>query len=212
MSKTERGFTLIEMAVVLVIVGLLLSMLLSIMNGAYSLSKRKQVQQDLMDIQQALLGYASIYGVLPCPDNNDDGIDDGCKNSNSTASTEGNLPWSSLGFKRNDPWGRPYLYRVNNALSAPFQLTTSGSGAGQIRVCMDASCSKTEASNVALVVYSRAMHDAMVIPQLLDEAENADLDNVYVSHLATADGFDDEIIWLSYPLLMNRMVILDRLR
>jgi hypothetical protein len=156
--------------------------------------------------------YKKLTQFIPCPDLNEDGIDDSCSNSNSTASTEGNLPWSSIGFKKNDPWGRPYRYRVNNALSVPFQLSTSGSGAGQIKICMDASCSRTEASNVALVVYSRAMHDANQPPKLLDEAENADQDNIYVSHVATADGFDDEIIWLSYPLLMNRMVILDRLR
>ena len=212
MKKYQTGFSLIEMAIALAIAGFMMSMLLGMLNGVYAINQRKQAQQDLQEIQQSLLAYVGIYGVLPCPDTNDDGLDDGCSNTNSTASTEGNLPWSTLGFKRNDPWGHPYQYRVNNALSVPFQLTTLGSGAGQIKICMDASCSKTEASNVALVIYSRASHDALQYPTLADELENADHDSVYVSHLANAQGFDDLVQWISYPILMNRMINLDRLR
>lgn len=100
---------------------------------------------------------------------------------------------------------------MNNALSVPFQLTTIGSGSGQIKICMDANCSKTQATNVALVVYSRAAHDALQYPKVADEIENADHDSVYVSHLADAKGYDDQLIWVSYPILMNRMIILDRL-
>lgn len=212
MKSCQRGFTLIEMAIALAVAGLMLSMLLGMLNSIYSINQRKQVEQDLHEIQQSLLAYAGIFGVLPCPDSNDDGLQDTCANTNTTSSTEGNLPWSTLGFKRDDPWGNPYQYRVNNALTAPFQLTTVGSGAGQIKICMDANCNKTEASNVALVVYSRAAHDALKYPVLADEIENADHDAVYVSHLPAAQGFDDQVVWISYPMLMNRMIIIDRLR
>lgn len=212
MSHQQKGFTLIEMAIVLLIVGMMLSMMLGLTQHTFLMAKRKQVQQDLNEIQQSLMGFVSIHGFLPCPDQNDDGIDDACANTNMSASTEGNLPWSRLGLKRHDPWGRPYRYRLNNALSVPFSLTTLGTGAGQIKICMLADCSRTHASNVALVVYSRAVHDAVALPHLHDELENADGDAVYVSHAPSADGFDDELVWLSYAVLMNRMIILDKLQ
>jgi len=121
------------------------------------------------------------------------------------------LPWSSLGLKRDDPWGHAYQYRVNNALSASFSLSTSGTGSGQIKICVDATCTKTEASNVAFVVYSRAEHDATQPPSLSDEKENADNDNIYVSHTPVQGGFDDQLAWVSYYVLMNRMIIVDKL-
>ncbi len=108
MKSAQHGFTLIEMAIALAVAGLMMSMLLGMLNSIFAMNQRKQVEQDLQEIQQSLLAYAGIYGVLPCPDSNDDGLQDACTNTHATASTEGNLPWSTLGFKRDDPWGNPY--------------------------------------------------------------------------------------------------------
>lgn len=55
MKSCQRGFTLIEMAIALAVAGLMLSMLLGMLNSIYSINQRKQVEQDLHEIQQSLL-------------------------------------------------------------------------------------------------------------------------------------------------------------
>ncbi len=62
------GFTLVEMAVVLVIIGLLLGGLLIPLSTQMENDKRKETQATLAAIREALIGYAVINGSLrPAP-------------------------------------------------------------------------------------------------------------------------------------------------
>ena len=139
------------------------------------------------------------------------GVDDGCANTNSTASTGGNLPWSTLGLKSNDPWSNPYQYRINNAFTAPFNLNATGTGAGIIKVCTDNVCTNTESANVPFIVFSFGKNGATQPPIDPDEKENADGDGVFVKHDFVQNGFDDVMMWISTNVLMNRMVTTGRL-
>ena len=212
-SKNQFGFTLVEMAIVLVIIGLLISAFLTPLTAQLEQNRNAEAHRDLAETKEALLGFAVINGRLPCPDTDGNGTDDGCFNTNTTASTEGNVPWVTLNTKQLDPWGRRYRYRVNNAFSNTFLLTTSGNGAGLIRVCTTSACTGTEASNVPLVIFSTGQNGAVLPPVSLDEQENMDLDKDFVSHdfTNTAGGFDDIVIWISANLLMNRMVSVGKL-
>lgn len=211
--KNKFGFTLVEMAIVLVIVGLLISAFLTPLAAQLELSRNAEVRRDLSEIKEALLGFAVINARLPCPDADGNGTDDGCLNTNTTASSGGNVPWITLNTKQLDPWGRRYQYRVNNAFSNTFLLTTTGSGAGLIRVCTTSACAGTEASNVPLVIFSTGQNGAVLPPVSLDEQENTDLDKDFVSHdfSNTAGGFDDIVVWISTNVLMNRMVSVGKL-
>lgn len=211
--KNKLGFTLVEMAIVLVIIGLLISAFLTPLAAQLEQSRNAEVRRDLAEIKEALLGFAVINERLPCPDADGNGTDDGCLNTNATASTGGNVPWISLNTKQLDPWGRRYQYRVNNAFSSTFLLTTTGSGGGLIRVCTTSACAGTEASNVPLVIFSTGQNGAVLPPVNLDEQENTDLDKDFVSHdfTNTAGGFDDIVIWISTNVLMNRMVSVGKL-
>lgn len=62
-----RGFSLIEMAVVLFIVALLLGGLLPKVSSQIEQKHRSDTRKQLDEIQQALLGFAVINGRLPCP-------------------------------------------------------------------------------------------------------------------------------------------------
>lgn len=208
-TKYKSGFTLVEIAIVLVIVGLLISAFLTPLAAQLEQSRNAEVRRDLAEIKEALLGFAVINGQLPCPDNNGDGVDDGCPNTNATATTGGNVPWVTLNTKQLDPWGRRYQYQVNNAFSAAFILTTTGSGAGSIRVCTTSVCGATEANNVPLVIFSIGQNGGVLPPTSLDEQENIDGDRDFVSN--TIGGFDDTVIWVSTNVLMNRMVSVGRL-
>lgn len=207
--KYKSGFTLVEMAIVLVIVGLLVSAFLTPLSAQLEQSRNAEVRRDLLEIKEALLGFAVINSQLPCPDTDGNGTDDGCPNTNATATTGGNVPWVTLNTKQLDPWGRRYRYHMNNSYSTAFILTTTGSGAGLIRVCTTSACVSTEANNVPLVVFSTGQNGAVLPPASLDEQENTDGDRDFVSN--TNASFDDSIIWISTNVLMNRMVSVGKL-
>jgi prepilin-type N-terminal cleavage/methylation domain-containing protein len=211
-TKYKSGFTLVEMAIVLVIVGLLISAFLTPLAAQLEQSRNAEARRDLAEIREALLGFAVINGQLPCPDADGNGTDDGCINTNTKG---GDVPWALLGTKQLDPWGRRYQYRINNAFSGAFILTTTGTviGAGVIRVCTTNACVGTEANNVPLVIFSTGQNGAILPPASLDEQENTDGDVDFVSRDFTnaGGGFDDIVVWVSTNVLMNRMVSVGRL-
>lgn len=210
---TSSGFTLVELAIVLVIVGFLVSAFLAPLSAQLDQTRNAEARRDLDEIKNVLLGFAVINGRLPCPDATGDGLEDACANANATSSTGGNLPWVSLGLKSTDPWNRAYQYRVNNAFTVNFTLNTAGAGAGIIRVCADNACAVTESANVPMVVFSRGKNGAIFPPVSLDEQENSDGDGTFVNH-GFVDGpnpYDDLVSWLSVGSIMNRMVSAGRL-
>jgi prepilin-type N-terminal cleavage/methylation domain-containing protein len=66
-SRRERGFSLIELAVVLMIVGLLLGGLLMPLASQRDLESIRTTEKALNDIRDVLLGFAAANGRLPCP-------------------------------------------------------------------------------------------------------------------------------------------------
>lgn len=124
-GKRATGFSLVEMAVVLVLIGIVMSMGLGTLTavlekGAYSETRTKLVQ-----IQTALIGYLRMNGRLPCPDNSDNttvatGVAAATCNANA-ADGYGIVPWQTLGLPRDialDGWGNYFSYRVANGLWA----------------------------------------------------------------------------------------------
>lgn len=128
--KFLRGFTLVEMAIVLFLIGITMSMGLKMVtatldNGAYSETKSKQER-----IKMALIGYLRTNGNLPCPDSSSN-ISTGLASSAvpCTASATdpaanngyGVVPWLTLGLSRDtvqDGWGNYFTYRVANGVSS----------------------------------------------------------------------------------------------
>ncbi len=213
-TKHNFGFTLIEIAIVLVIIGLLISTLLAPLNAQLDIKNYNQVRTDLEQIKEALYGYAIVNGSLPCPDTNGDGISDACSSVFASASTAGNLPWVTLGVQRMDPWNNPYQYRVNNAFGTLFTLSTTGTGAGILRVYTDSTLATTVANNVPSVIYSSGKNGATQPPVSADELENTTtgvkFDANFVSH-NLSPTFDDVVVWISPNVLFNRMVAAGKL-
>jgi type II secretion system protein G len=203
-----RGFTLIEVAVVLIIIGLITASLVAPLTFQIEQSRNNEARRDLSDAKEALLGFVMANGRLPCPDTSADGLEDACPNTNASAATLGNLPYATLGLKSSDPWGRAYRYRVTNAFTTAFLMTTTGSGAGINRVCTTSACVATEVSNVPLVVFSLGSNGAILPAVTADEQENLDGDGDFVTHNfgTGANQFDDLMVWISREILINRMV------
>ena len=64
---SQNGFTLIEMAIVLMIVGLLLGGLLVPLSAQMDQRNISDTQKAMSEIKEALIGYAMANGRLPCP-------------------------------------------------------------------------------------------------------------------------------------------------
>lgn len=131
MMHTHSGFTLVEMAMVLLIIGLLTGGLLMPLSTQYELKQRQQVQAELKQIKEALMGYYLIHGHFPCPasstsnygrefDRTSNGI---CNMPQENSSSHGFVPYVELGLTGStdsgastmtDAWGNPYRYSVTN--------------------------------------------------------------------------------------------------
>jgi prepilin-type N-terminal cleavage/methylation domain-containing protein len=108
-----RGFTLIELAVVIAIVALMLGALLVPLATQIQGQNIKETRDTLEGIKEALMGYAMTQGRLPCPDT--DATPDGLENDPCGVwpqSVEGFLPYNDLGVPATDAWGRLFRYAV----------------------------------------------------------------------------------------------------
>jgi len=63
----SAGFSLVELAVVLVIVGLLASGLMFSLGTQRESATTQEVQRQLENIREAVIGFALANGRLPCP-------------------------------------------------------------------------------------------------------------------------------------------------
>ena len=76
LAPKTRGFTLIEMAVVLFIFGLLIAGVLGPLETQLEARDRNSTIATMNEIIEALYGYAITHGRLPCPDTDGDGLPD----------------------------------------------------------------------------------------------------------------------------------------
>ena len=66
-SNRQSGFSLVEMAIVLIIVALLLGGLLPTISSQVGQQRVSETSKQLEEIKEALLGFSVINGRLPCP-------------------------------------------------------------------------------------------------------------------------------------------------
>jgi prepilin-type N-terminal cleavage/methylation domain-containing protein len=235
----EQGFTLVEMALVLLIVGLLLGGMLVPLSAQMEQRNNSDTQKALSEIKEAIIGYALANGQLPCPA--DPTIATGSVGaglSRATCTTvltsTGVVPWATLGVNETDAWGNRFTYRVTSDFAAPIGTGSYGGctpsptptlatfalcSVGNLNVLSAATGGTTVAGNVPAVIISHGKNSAgayttqgtqLAVGSNPDELENSDADNKYVSHTPTAT-FDDMVVWISLDILFNRMVAAGKL-
>jgi prepilin-type N-terminal cleavage/methylation domain-containing protein len=111
-SRVNQGFTLVEMAMVLVIMGLLLGGGLTLLSTQIEQQKVKGTERQLEEVKEALIGFAIANRRLPRPSSvllNGVEMPGTCV---SDAACTGLIPWATLGVNKLDGWDKIVRYSV----------------------------------------------------------------------------------------------------
>lgn len=220
--RTQRGFTLVEMAIVLIIFSLLVGGMMMSLGSQQDLTNAKETEKRMNEVRDALLGFAVVNRYLPCPANpvtasGAAGAGTEVRVAGICTATEGVVPWATLGVPETDGWGRRLTYSVTAAFAEStvvFSLTT----AGNINILATAGGASL-ASNMPAVIVSHGKNgfraylpngSQMGATADTSEQENSNGNTTFVSSTPTPT-FDDQILWIAPTILMNRMISAGRL-
>ena len=239
-SAQERGFTLTELAIALVIVGLLTGGLLLSLTTTRDIANEKETQKQLAMIQEALLGFAVAQQRLPCPAApNATGVESPVGGGVCTNPYDGFLPGNTLGLAPTDAqgyvidaWGNRIRYAVTTVSATSPNLFTTVSGLKSqwsaspqpdLRVCntaagitnagaanADCAANASLTDSAVAVIFSTGRTGASGPLGADEQANVATIDRVFVSS-TPGPNFDDLVTWLSPNILYNRMIAAGRL-
>lgn len=120
----EKGFTLIEMAVVMLILAFLLTSVFMPFSAQRETADIRKAREELKAIEEALYGFAIANGRLPCPTRPGLGGRGDLNVANTACNNYlGFVPSTDLGISGNvncdglllDPWGNPYRYSITDS-------------------------------------------------------------------------------------------------
>lgn len=217
-NNLNRGFTLIEMAIVMVILGALLGGLLVPLASQREVNQRKAASQLLQEIRQALIGYALIHGALPCPASATSNGTQARTGANCSLAN-GFVPYAELGIQATikngvlvDPWQGNVRYSLASAnswiyaRSIPVTVEVT-----PLRVCDVSPCTtaNTQAANLAAVLVSTGPDGnnqpaSTSADQVANAAGGPDFISRPPSELAGSE-FDDQLVWLAQATLVYEL-------
>lgn len=234
----DRGFTLIEIAVVLLIITILMTGLIPTISSQIEQKQLNETRKQLDEIQQALIGYAIINERLPCPatagSNGAESPADAASGTPCTLPYNGFLPAATLGITQVnsqglaiDAWNNPIRYAVSTSAGTNVFTTTGGMKATGISalnpdllVCSTATgTTNTSCGGITLtpnkvpaVIISTGKNGGQAGGTSQDEAANQDggASKTFVSH-DNSPTFDDIVIWISPNVLINRLIAAGKL-
>jgi prepilin-type N-terminal cleavage/methylation domain-containing protein len=198
-----NGFNLIELAIVLLIFSLLLIQLLNPISAKIDYLRYQETEKTLENIKIALLGFIAIHQRLPYPASNPEtGLEDF-----NFQKKEAYLPWADLGVGRQDEWGNPFRYRVEDEYTEIpldydkiFAKVGSGSGFRIKDKKANYLTTKSGDSRVAAVIFSYGKNG-------IPDDDNANLNKTFIYDVYIENEFDDILTWLSRNTLVNYLAL-----
>lgn len=215
-KSMQSGFTLIELAVVLVVVGVLAGSFITTLGERIDVTRRAETMDELEVVKQALYGYAmsNNFVHLPCPDCRNaacisagnvanDGLEDRvgavCDVDVADAVAAqlpiGNLPWQTLGLSSGDTWGNRYSYWVSDSVSdntASFQLTDVWNAA-QINTRIGAAATAISTNAIAIIMSHGGNGYGAISTQ------NILMPGVPVANIDEVENTDDDLVFVARP-------------
>jgi prepilin-type N-terminal cleavage/methylation domain-containing protein len=233
LKRQHSGFSLMELAIVLMIIGTLMSGVLVAVSQTAESARVTNARAQLREIEEALYGFAVAYGRLPCPATNASSP----ANYEDTACPEhGFVPSGTLGLYGSanddgllvDPWKNPIRYSLITTATADnpdfsdaadiktfFNNDFIASG-GMFSICETSACVAADklADTVPAVILSLGANWSTYssADEVLNAGDQAmsgypikdDFD--FVSRTYSEDNFDDQIVWLSPYVVFGRLV------
>lgn len=219
-KKLNRGFSLLEMAIVLLITGTLMGAMLRPYGTHLMEKQRSDTQFQLRKIQNALLGFSAANSRLPCP------VTDSSVPQGDCTQQHGYVPAALLGVDGHvddngllvDSWGEPIRYSVSTAdgdsdgnpdFTSVFGMQQTGmhSLEPDQEICNSSTgCTQLRANQVPVVIFSTGPRS---VPRSDDERENLDGDTRFVMRdpdRAGNDQFDDLVLWVSENALYTYLI------
>ena len=126
--KRQAGFSLVELAVVVFIIGLIASMSFGAIKAQMINSSIRATKGNQDTIRDALVAYLGKYRRLPCPDTDFNGVENRTTPGDATTSCKasfGQVPYNDLGLPKTatlDGWDNFFSYQVSNS-TAPLPNT-----------------------------------------------------------------------------------------
>ncbi len=234
-QELNKGFTLVEMAVVLVIMGLLIGGLLIPLSAQLDQRNYSDTRRSMDEAREALIAYGMSHSYLPCPAiSYQDGAEDRDATTGLCNKRVGFLPWAELGIPKLDSWGHLYRYSVtltyaNKNLKISVIPAISGDITIKTRNTAGTIINLSNSNIVPAVIMSfgknaggATNNDGSVVAAVsatnVDEGGNAiTIGKSFISRDISENSgivggeFDDLVIWLSPNVYLNRMVAVGQL-
>jgi prepilin-type N-terminal cleavage/methylation domain-containing protein len=195
--RNQHGFTLLEIAVVMIIIGILTGGGVSLMKMLTERKARLATLEYLQHARMGVIGFTVNNGRLPWADSDGDGLEN-------NGATSGNLPFLTLRISPADAYKRTLRYAFNATLSvnrfASCEALRTGLAAPPMIVDADGTGT---AFAVAAVLVSAGPMDADSNGNVFDaltagthQGNNANGNPNYLRHPLVAN-YDDLVVYIS---------------